>query len=167
MTKPLAFWESQHGRSIEDIQKCALDGTFSCQFQPLLDIKLENVVIDELHLMLRITDVLTKSLINEALEWDVKENMSKAPKDRSNNHLMDLVNAVSECGVSFNVWEKKNADGQASGIHDFTSLMGSDKKLLMKHLPENLKDCIHPKHKDSVINLWKVYYILLIYIDQS
>ncbi|CAB4011198.1 Hypothetical predicted protein, partial [Paramuricea clavata] len=39
----------------KDIKSCALKSAFSCQHQPLLDIKLENVVLDELHLMLRIT----------------------------------------------------------------------------------------------------------------
>ena len=104
-----------------------------------------------------VLDVLTKSLIDQALEWDIKNNLPRAPKDRSNHHLMDLVNSVNECGVSFNVWEKKNADGKGSGIYDFTSLMGSDKKLLLKHLPEKLKDCIAPTHSDAVINIWKVF----------
>ena len=49
------YWEKHENRSIEDIQTCALKCQFSCQQQPLLHIKLENVVIDELHLMLRTT----------------------------------------------------------------------------------------------------------------
>ena len=55
MSKELTFWENEHGRSNTDIQECALKGTFSCQHLPLLDIKLENIVLDELHLMLCIT----------------------------------------------------------------------------------------------------------------
>ena len=74
-------------------------------------------------------DVLTKSLINEALEWDAKDNKDKAPKNRLNKHLSDI-NCIQSCGVSLNVWEKKNADGKGSDMYDFTSLMGSDKKLL-------------------------------------
>ncbi|XP_028410462.1 uncharacterized protein LOC114533075 [Dendronephthya gigantea] len=155
MSRLQNYWETQHGRSIEDIKECALKGHFSCQFQPLLNIKLENVVLDELHLMLRITDVLTKSLINQALEWDIKDNIPKAPKNRSNQHLTDLVRSINECGVTFNVWEKKNADGKGSGVYDFTSLMGADKKLLLKHLPEKLKNCIEATHSDAVISLWK------------
>ena len=61
--------------------------------------------------MFTVLDVLTKSLIGQALEWDIKDNLPRAPKDRSNRHLMDFVNLVNECGVSLNVWEKKNADG--------------------------------------------------------
>ena len=39
---------------------------------PLLRIPLENVIPDELHLMLRITDVLTHNLIYAAGTYDIK-----------------------------------------------------------------------------------------------
>jgi hypothetical protein len=52
------YWETRDHRTIEDIKSCALKSAFSCQHQPLLDIKLENVVLDELHLMLRITGII-------------------------------------------------------------------------------------------------------------
>jgi hypothetical protein len=74
----------------------------------------------------KISDILTKSLLNEALEWDFKDNGNKPPKDRNSKHLSDVVECIQECGVSFNVWEKRNADGKGSGVHDFTSLMGSE-----------------------------------------
>ena len=60
--------------------------------------------------------------------------------------------------MSFNVWEKKNADGKGSGVHDFTSLMGSDKKRLMRDLPSKLHGVIRPNHSESVIKIWKVMY---------
>ena len=55
VSKELTFWKSEHGQSNKDIRKCALKGIFSCRHQPLLDINLENIVLDELHLMLCIT----------------------------------------------------------------------------------------------------------------
>jgi hypothetical protein len=55
MSKPMDFWETHDCRSLKDIQDCALKNQFSCQHKPLLEVKLENVVLDELHLMLRIT----------------------------------------------------------------------------------------------------------------
>ena len=51
MSKPMDFWETNECRSLKDIQDCAKKRMFSCQHKPLL----ENVVLDELHLMLRIT----------------------------------------------------------------------------------------------------------------
>ncbi|XP_028405265.1 uncharacterized protein LOC114527775 [Dendronephthya gigantea] len=147
MSKPMDFWENHDCRSLKDIQDCAVKNRFSCQHKPLLEVKLENVVLDELHLMLRITDILTKSLVNEALEWDFKDNSNKPPKDRTSKHLSDLVECIQSCGVSFNVWEKRNADGKGSGVHDFTSLMGSDKKRLMRDLPDKLCTVTKPAHR--------------------
>lgn len=39
---------------------------------------------------------------------------------------------VGSCGISFDIWEKTNADGKGSGQYDFTSLLGSDKKKITK-----------------------------------
>ena len=41
-----------------------------CQNQPLFNIPPENVVLDELHLMLRVTDRLEQCLILEVIDWD-------------------------------------------------------------------------------------------------
>ena len=51
----MAYWETHDCRSLKDIKDCALKNQFSWQHQPLLEVKLENVILDELHLMLRIT----------------------------------------------------------------------------------------------------------------
>jgi len=70
--------------------------------------------------------------------------------------MQDLVKAIVSCGVSFSVWEKQDADGKGSGLYDFTSLMGSDKKLLLQHLPAKLKGVVKPDVCDTVIKIWKV-----------
>lgn len=41
-----------------------------CQYQPSFKIAPDNIVIDELHLMLRITDRLEQGLILEVIDWD-------------------------------------------------------------------------------------------------
>jgi hypothetical protein len=101
-------------------------------------------------------DKLIKNLVIDAIEWDKKENMNKAPSQRSDYHLQSLVKCISSCGVSFNVWEKMDADGRGSGLHDFTSLMGSDKKLLLKALPDKLPGVIRPQSSETVVKIWKV-----------
>ena len=85
------------------------------------------------------TDVLTRNLVTAAINWDKKENHNKPPCERKNLHVESLLSALNSCGVCFNIWEKKNADGKRSGTYDFTSLMGSDKKLILKNLPEKLQ----------------------------
>lgn len=42
-------------RTLEEIKKCAWKQNLSCVHQPLVDIPLENIILDELHLMLRVT----------------------------------------------------------------------------------------------------------------
>ena len=103
-----------------------------------------------------VSDKLIKNLVEAALEWDKKDNINKAPSKRCNKHLEDLVETVRNCGVSFQVWEKANGDESGSGVHDFTSLTGSAKKLLLKRLPDNLKRIIKPGTDDDIIKLWKV-----------
>lgn len=101
-------------------------------------------------------DKLTKNLVMDAIEWDRKENLNKAPSQRCDYHLQSLVKCISSCGVSFSVWEKMDADGKGSGLYDFTSLLGSDKKLLLKALPDKLPGVIRPQSSETVVKIWKV-----------
>lgn len=54
-------------------------------------------------------------------------------------HLTKLVQSIRSCGVSFDVWEHCNADGKASGKHDWTSLLDAEKKILLDALPDKMK----------------------------
>ena len=49
------YWMVNIKRTLEDIRQCCLKQEFSCQRPPFLDIPLDNIVLDELHLMLRVT----------------------------------------------------------------------------------------------------------------
>ena len=40
---------------------------YCCCHKPLLVISLDHIILDELHLMLRITDILTENLIEDAM----------------------------------------------------------------------------------------------------
>ena len=42
----------------------------------LRKIELDHVVLDELHLLLRIMDVLINNVVRETVEWDKKENLN-------------------------------------------------------------------------------------------
>jgi hypothetical protein len=67
-------------------------------------------------------DKLTRNRIMDTIEWDKKDNLDKSPKQRQNKHQDDLLKAIRSCGVTFNIWEKQNADGKGSGLYDLTSL---------------------------------------------
>ena len=41
-----------------------------CKAKPLFHIPLERVIVDELHMFLRVTDILEKGVILEVINWD-------------------------------------------------------------------------------------------------
>ena len=47
-----------------------------CHRQPFFNLPLDHVVVDELHLMLRVTDHLEEGLIMDIIKWDEVQNMS-------------------------------------------------------------------------------------------
>jgi hypothetical protein len=62
MSKPVDFyWSDDMRRSIQEIKNLSLKSgneKFGCNHPPLLNIPLQNIVPDELHLMLRITGII-------------------------------------------------------------------------------------------------------------
>ena len=69
-------------------------------------------------------DVLVRNLIHM---------MIKLHRDHPrSHHLHQLVQAVRDCGISFNVWEPRDAVGKKTGTYEWTSLMGPDVKRLLK-----------------------------------
>ena len=75
-----------------------------CKFSPLIKIPIDNIVIDELHLMLRITDVLLRNLVWAMEKLDQNERQQGKQRSASNNHLDQLVNTIRSCGITFRVY---------------------------------------------------------------
>lgn len=73
-------------------------------------------LLNEPHLLLRITDVLTASLITEVMEWDIEANLENTSNKQV--HLSKLIYSIRSCGVSFDVWRKKNTGGKQSSVYD-------------------------------------------------
>jgi hypothetical protein len=48
--------------------------------------------------------------VNQALGWDAKENLNKAPKDRTTKHLSDLTDSIRECGITFDVYGRRRTE---------------------------------------------------------
>ncbi len=131
MTFPLEDNTDIGVRTLKTLRKCsslplskpAIERLGS-KFPPLLEIDMDHVVLDELHLLLRIMDVLLRNLIHMMVKLD-----RSTP---SSSHLTDLVTAIRECGISFSVWEPRDAAGKKTGTYEWTSLMGNDVKRLLK-----------------------------------
>ena len=144
-------------QEVKEMSKKSRDN-YGCCKEPLLNIELDHIVVDELHLLLRITDVLTANLITEVTEWDIQANLEN--KQNKDTHLNKVVSCIRSCGVSFSVWRKKNADGKENNVHDWTSLMGNDKKILLNKLPEKMKDFLRPETASKVIKIWEDFAAL-------
>ena len=89
------------------------------QQAPLLSIDPDHIVLDELHLLLRILDILIRNLIYEMVRLDTHDSQ-RASRSRSASvtHLQQLIGTVRECGLSFNVWEKQDGDRKPTGKCD-------------------------------------------------
>ncbi len=66
---------------------------------PLLSIGFDKIVLDELHLMLRISDVLLRNLIWGTIGQDLVDRHHSRPTV----YLDQLVEAIKSCGVTFKV----------------------------------------------------------------
>ena len=116
---------------------------------PLLRIPLANVVPDELHLMLRITDVLTRNLVKAVLAYNARKsptisNVLQIP------FIKKLLKNIRECGVGFHIYMEED------GGFKSTSLVGGDKKKLLKLLPRKLLKCQPQNYRTTVKKIWEV-----------
>ena len=82
-------------QEVKEMSKKSKDNYGCCQ-EPLLNIELDHIVVDELHLLLRITDILTANLITEVIEWDIEECLEN--KKNKDAHLNKLVSSIRSCG---------------------------------------------------------------------
>jgi len=117
---------SVHDNALDDDDKERRQGRVH---PPLLNIELSNIVPDELHLLMRIMDVLIRNLINAALSYDSKQTTGiRNPLERP--MLKKLLENINNCGITFHV---KMKESTSKGF-DFTSLTGGDKQKLLNKL---------------------------------
>lgn len=143
-------------RTLDTIKNCAslsasspANKRLGVQDHPIFTIEPDNVVIDELHMFMRIVDILIRNLVLELVNMD-RRNRLQASK------LRDLEASIRECGVTFRVWEKRDANGKPSNTYDWTSLKGSDMKKVLRTLPSHFPTLLRDEIRDKTANIWKV-----------
>ncbi len=101
------YWSSKMARTLNEMCHFSSkkENNFCCKHKPLLNIPLSNYVVDELHLLLRVCDVLIRNLLNESVRLDTVVYIRT--KKRSSEHLDEIVKMINSCGVTFNAWENK------------------------------------------------------------
>ena len=77
---------------------------YCCQNPPLLNIETDHIIPDELHILLRITDVLLKNLISTAVAEDKKSKRLQW-KLMEGPMLNAVISNIRRCGIPFSVWE--------------------------------------------------------------
>ena len=70
--------------------------------QRLINIDLDHLIPDELHLLLRITDRLIENLISGAITYDNVINILEGTM------VKNLIQQIRSCGVQFNIFVKSN-----------------------------------------------------------
>ena len=92
-------------RSLETLKDCCAltdkPNRLGCIHPPLFDISLDHIVIDELHLWLRITDRLIKNLVLRMAQLDHKERTHHSVKQPG--HMEKLITSIRSFGVHFDV----------------------------------------------------------------
>ena len=125
-------------RSLESLKCCSESGNIQ---PPLLDLPLKNIIPDELHLLLRITDRLIENLINAAVMHD-----SRVSKPLEGAMVKELLKQIRSCGVPFTMTNKC----------EFSSLTGTERKKLLLYLPNKLEKCQPKAFALKVKKLWEV-----------
>ena len=160
-------WDFYHSdgqfRTVAEIKSCAKSSkpVYGVKNYPLLDIEPDHYIPDELHLMMRVMDVLLRNCI---MDSKPKDDYGKITGQSTDNVNL-LVKAVQSCGVCFKTWLSK------AGELEWTSLSGNDLKKVLKNLPDKLIFGLHDDTSDLVINLWKefesIYSMITIKRNQS
>ena len=88
------------------------------------------------------------------LEKDAVEDFEKPRGQPKGIFLNRLVKAIDGLGISFSIWNKRNADGPESQVKEFTSLLGTQTKKLLNELPSKLNEFLHPDTCATVKKIW-------------
>ena len=121
-------WTETNKRTISEMKNRIRSGTklnYGCIKMPLISLELDHIIPDELHMLLRVTDVLIQNLINAATSDDLNRSgvaqskvckllscYTKSSGIRIAIHLLQvlegpmlcqLIEAIRDCGVPFTV----------------------------------------------------------------
>ena len=84
-------------RTSQNLKEDVVKNDFGVYAQPLISIEPEHILIDELHLLLRIWDKLLRNLILDTKTLDDKN----AVHGEKSDFLGQLTEKIKGCGVSF------------------------------------------------------------------
>eukprot|EP00112_Aurelia_sp_Birch-Aquarium-sp1_P026799 Seg9737.2 transcript_id=Seg9737.2/GoldUCD/mRNA.D3Y31 product="hypothetical protein" protein_id=Seg9737.2/GoldUCD/D3Y31 len=157
--------EEKGSRTLKSIKTNHAKGRkFNCQNKPLFDfIEIDHVVIDTLHLFLRICDVLIENLIlrmktEDAIQKSIFSSGFDVTKYKQMKHYVDLLNSL---GIPFSFATNKD-----SRKMEYRSLNGPEKLLLFDRI--KVADVL-PNYEDSgkLQKLWDDFIQLYVELRKS
>ena len=108
-----------------------------CQHWPLLSNENDHIIPDELHLLLRVMDVLLRNVINSAIGSDNHHTHGYGSDDVTKGPMITkLIKAINDCGVRFALI--KRSEGKLGWIS-----VGPDKLKLLKNCLNSFKIANH------------------------
>lgn len=98
-------------------------------------------------------------MINSTIQRDKKQELLDKTLEKG-MYQNRMLTAIKKCGITFNIWLRSDENGYATDKYDWTSLMGMDKKKLLKSLPQYFEEYISSATLSTVTKIWQVYLIL-------
>ena len=80
------------------------------------------------------------------------DNKKRPPSERNTVHLDALLHVIKSMGISLNVWRSKDAGKKL----EWTSLLGGEKRSLLRKLPAHFNKILPPQRAPVVQKLWTV-----------
>lgn len=146
-------------RNLEQIKKFARSNKFNCNHAPLFSfIPLSHVVIDTLHLYLRISDNLIELLIRELKVCDAIEKKKtfsdNFPRDKY-KHIAEYERFVQSLGIPFQFYV-----GKESKNLEYRDLTGPDKLNLFKNI--NISSLLPNSPNNKIIEqIWNEFSAII------
>ncbi|VDI14468.1 Hypothetical predicted protein [Mytilus galloprovincialis] len=159
VSKPWNFYHLNENvrttSEIKEIYMGTLKPNYGVKHLPLMTIEPVHIIPDELHLFMRIFDVLMRNLIDDVIEKDDKAKL----KGENGGYLDSLVKSIRDCGVTFSLWTS-----QGRGDLEWTSLTGNDMKRVTQKLPDKLMFVVHNDTHDDTVKLWKMFWKIYTFV---
>lgn len=132
--------------------KVTVDSKKGCINPPLLEIEPANCVVDELHLFLRITDVLLVSFFSKMVALDHAYRVHQTGTD---GNVSAATGHINKLGVSFNVWMKKEGGKETSKL-EMTTLNRNERLRVLRGLPSSFDKLLPSEVSCRLAKLWLV-----------
>ena len=136
-----ALCPSKRNKTTVDIKK-------GCIRKPLLEIEPSDCVVDELHLFLRISDVLFQSFFSKMVALDHAHKVHKTGVD---GNVSRAVNCINKLDVPFKVWVKED-----SPKLEMTTLNRNRRLKVISGLPYSFDELLPSEISGHLAKLWLV-----------